>query len=135
MSKKECPNGHIIGGEKHISYKQDIRVFLGKKDEEKVKDKWSNENWHNSFVHKTLEEYKTEYVDKFFEIKEKGIVKNFRYVDFISNSNIRGINIISFRILNFIFYSFLNCIIYTWLFKRRRYEKLYNREFIPFNFI
>ena len=109
MSKKECPNGHIIGGERHLCYKEDIRVFLDKKEEEKFRTDWPNESWHNSFVHKTLEEYKNEYVDQFLETKEKGIVKNVRYVDFMKNTNVREMNIISFRILNFILYSFLNC--------------------------
>ena len=109
MSKMNCPNGHIIGGENHICSKPDIRVFLDKKEDEKLRDEWNYEEWHNSFVHKTLEEFKKEYVDQLISEKEKGIIKNLRYVDFISNRDIRELNIISFRTLNFILYSFLNC--------------------------
>ena len=109
MSKMNCPNGHIIGGENHKCSKPDIRVFLDKKEEEKLRNDWNYEEWHNSFVHKTLEEYKKEYVDQYISEKEKGIIKNLRYIDFISNRDVRELNIISFRTLNFILYSFLNC--------------------------
>ena len=109
MSKKYCPNGHVIGGENHLCSKPDIRVFLDKKEDEKLRAYWNHEDWHNSFVHKTLEEFKKEYVDQYFMERQKGIVKNLRYVDFTSNNNINGLNIISFRIMNFILFSFLNC--------------------------
>jgi len=52
------PNRRIIGEQNHIFSKPDIRVFLDKKEEEKLRKEWNYEEWHNSFVHKILEEFK-----------------------------------------------------------------------------
>ena len=58
MSKMNSPNRRIIGEQNHIFSKPDIRVFLDKKEEEKLRKEWNYEEWHNSFVHKILEEFK-----------------------------------------------------------------------------
>ena len=102
-----CPNGHIIGGEDHICSKMDVRVFYEKKDDDYLREAWNFKEWHDSFVHKTLEEYKKEYVDKYKEKKDKGIINNYRKSDFVNNKY-NNLNIITFRTLNFILYSYLN---------------------------
>ena len=102
-----CPNGHIIGGKDHICSKMDIRVFYEKRDDEMLRELWTFDDWHNSFVHKTLEEYKKEYVDKYSNEKGKGIINNYRKIDF-DNIKYIDLNIITFRTLNFILYSYLN---------------------------
>ena len=110
MSKEKCPNNHIIGGENHICSKLDIRVFLDKKQDDDFKINWNYNNlksWHDSFLHKTLEEFKKEYIDKFLLQKNKGINRDCRYIDFEKNSPVRELNIVSYRLLNFILYSYL----------------------------
>ena len=102
-----CPNGHVIGGIDHICSKMDIRVFFEKKDDDYLHEAWNFPEWHNSFVHKTLEEYKKEYVEQYILKKEKGIINNYRKTDFVNNKY-SDLNIITFRILNFILYSYLN---------------------------
>ncbi len=110
MNEGKCPKGHKIGGLHHVCSKMDIRVFLDEKSYEDFIKKWNykdHKSWHDSFIHKTLDEYKTEYVDEYLLKKEKGIIKDFRYNDFESNRPVRELNIISYRIMNFILYSYL----------------------------
>ena len=110
MSTEKCPNNHIIGGQSHQCSKLDIRVFLDKKQDDDFKVHWNYNNyksWHDSFLHKTLEEFKKEYIDKYLLQKNKGINRDFRYNDFEKNSPVRELNIISYRIMNFILYSYL----------------------------
>ena len=108
-----CPSGHQIGGKDHICIKFDIRVFLDKKSHEEFKKKWTYEDprykpWHDSFLPKTLDEYKAEYVDKYLLQREKGIINEyFSYDDFENNNPVRELNIISYRLMNFILYSYL----------------------------
>ena len=112
MSTEKCPNNHTIGGQNHICSKLDIRVFLDKKSDDDFKIQWYYNDgdykpWHDSFLHKTLEEYKNEYVNKYLLQKNKGIINDFRYTDFEKNSPVRELNVISYRIMNFILYSYL----------------------------
>ena len=102
-----CPNGHEIGGIDHKCSKMDIRVFYEKRDDDYLHEAWHFPEWHNSFIHKTLEEYKKEYVEQYTLKKEKGIINNYRKNDFV-NSKYNDLNIITFRILNFVLYSYLN---------------------------
>ena len=107
MSKDKCPNNHIIGGEEHICYKKDIRVFASKGDIDTFVNKYSYcMNYVDSFTRITLEEFKTQYVDKNNEKLKKGI-NQIDIKDFEKKDPIRNINIISFRVLNFILYSYL----------------------------
>ena len=110
MSTEKCPNNHTIGGEGHICSKLDIRVFLDKKSDDDLKNYWtynSHKSWHDSFLHKTLDEFKKEYIDQYLLQRQKGIINDFRYNDFEKNSPVRELNIISYRIMNFILYSYL----------------------------
>ena len=112
MNKSICPYLHVIGGESHVCAKKDIRVFASKADHEKLINDWKNwgggqgMNWLNSFVPLTLDEYKTQYVDKNEKKPNKGIV-NTDLREFEKKNPIRNINIISFRVLNFTLYSYL----------------------------
>ena len=105
--KDLCPNGHVIGGDDHICSKKDIRVFYEKKDDDLLRELWNFDEWHNSFEHKTLEEYKKQYVDQYTSKKEKGIINNYRKIEFVNDKSY-NLNIISFRLLNYILYSYLN---------------------------
>ena len=100
-----CPNNHKIGGENHICYKKDIRVFASKADIDTFVNN-GNMNYINSFVMVTLDEFKVNYVDKYEEKLQKGIYKTHKR-EFEKNEPIRKINIISFRVLNFILNSYL----------------------------
>ena len=83
----------------------DIRVYPDINELNKYNNK--NPALAKSFVSKTLEEYKRDYVDKYLVEKPKGIMKDFRIKDFELNNSVRKLNIITYRILNFILYSFL----------------------------
>ena len=107
MSESKCINGHIIGGNHHICHKMDIRVFFDKEDDDQLRKEWTDNRWHDSFLHKTLEEYKKEYVDNYIDINEKGIISGFRINDFEKKEFKGDISIITFRTLNFILYSYL----------------------------
>ena len=110
MTTGKCPNGHIIGGESHKCSKLDIRVFLDKKSDDDFKQYWNYNNyksWHDSFLHKTLDEFKKEYIDQYLLQMQKGIISDFRVNDFEKNSPVRELNIISYRVMNFILYSYL----------------------------
>jgi hypothetical protein len=108
MNCFQCKNGHTIGGNNHICFKKDIRVFYEKQDDDKFSKQWhSYPNWLNSFVHTTIKEFKTDYVDKNVIKPEKGIIKDFEIGEFEKKSPVRDMNIVSFRILNFILYSYL----------------------------
>ena len=103
MHQGKCPNGHLIGGINHICSKMDIRVFSDINE----LNQYKNSNEANYFVSKTLEEFKREYVEIFLVQRTKGIMKNYRYIDFEKNFSVRNLNIITYRVLNFILYSFL----------------------------
>ena len=108
----KCPNGHTIGGEDHVLSKLDLRIFLDENTYEHFKTSydWPYKNykkWHDSFVPKTLEDFKKEYVNQYLYKKEKGIINGFEINNFEKNSPVRELNNITFRILNFILYSYL----------------------------
>ena len=117
MKTNTCPNNHTIGGTQHVCYKKDIRVFLDKKSNEDFKKNWDDlypkYQWHNykdwqpSFIHKTLEEFKRDYIDQYLSKKQKGIISEFRYNDFENNIQVRNLSNIAYRLLNFILYSYL----------------------------
>ena len=94
----KCPNGHIIGGSNERCSKMDIRVFP---DEESLKKGKKND----SFIVKTLEEFKKEYVDQYLDKVTKGIIKDYRTIEFERNEPVRNLHIITYRLLNFILYS------------------------------
>ena len=96
------PNGHVIGGRDHYLSKKDIRVFPDINELNKY-----NNGYSSSYVAKTLEQYKIEYVDQYISKKEKGIMKDYRLNDFESKNSARGLNLITYRFLNYILYSFL----------------------------
>ena len=98
--KTICPNGHIIGGENENCYKSDIKVFPDKTALEKGKK-------NNSFISKTLEQFKKEDVDKYLNLKSKGIIENYKDNVFESNDPVRNLNNITYRLLHFILYSYL----------------------------
>ena len=103
-----CPNGHVIGGQHHYLHKKDLRIFNSQEHyQESTRHSWLSNDILESFVHLTFDEFKKNYVDKYLNIIEKGIMKNYRYEDFMKNNNVRGINNISYRLLSFILYSFL----------------------------
>ena len=99
-SEGKCPSGHVIGGIDHICSKKDLRVFP---NEEEKQDYIGCD----SFISMTLEEFKQNYVDKYIENKEKGIIQGYRNIDFMRNKYSSNLNIITYRILNFILYSFI----------------------------
>ena len=106
------PNGHMIYGHDHVLVKLDIRVFLDKNHLDNFRNNYdwpyrSYKSWHDSFQAKTLEEFKTQFVDKYLKEKHKGIISDFTVEVFEKNSPVRGMNNITFRVLNFILYSFL----------------------------
>ena len=117
MRTNTCPNNHTIGGTEHVCYKKDIRVFLDKKSNDDFKKYWDDLypqcKWHNykdwqpSFLHKTLEEFKKEYIDQYLSKRQKGIISDFRYNDFEKNNPVRNLSNIAYRLLNFILYSYL----------------------------
>ena len=119
MVTGKCPNNHTIGGTEHVCYKKDIRVFLDKKSNDDFRKYWDDlypqykRQWHNykdwqpSFLHKTLEEFKNEYILQYLRKKQKGIISEFRYNDFEKNIQVRELCNISYRLLNFILYSYL----------------------------
>ena len=111
MKKGKCGNLHDIGGLDHVLCKKDFRIFLNQKEYEDLKDYWlrrrkDSEPWFNSFIPLTLEEFK-EHIKEYLLNKEKGIVKNIELKEFENNIPVRGLNIITYRILNFILYSYL----------------------------
>ena len=101
MEESRCPNGHVIGGTDHNCSKMDIRVFPNAQAKMQI----SSNN--TSFVRQTLEEFKMNYVDKYIDFKEKGIMIGYNKLDFESDKYITKINRITYRILNFILYSCL----------------------------
>ena len=106
------PNGHLIYGHDHVLVKLDLRIFLNKNhlDDFRNNYSWNYRNyktWHDSFKSLTLDEYKSQYVDKFLKEKYKGIIEGFTIENFEKNSSVRNMNNITFRVLNFILYSFL----------------------------
>ena len=104
----KCPSGHDIGGVKHINIKKDLRIFNNKEDQIKLKELWPDcEDWFNSSIWLTLQEFKEQYVDKNIPKPQKGIYKDYDVLSFEQNSPKRGMNIITFRLLNFILYSYL----------------------------
>jgi len=105
-SQENCPNGHQIGGIDNLCSKMDIRVFPDKNELNKYIENDTN-NYANSFVSKTLEEFKRDYVDQHLLNITKGIVKNYTINDFEKNDSYRNLNIITFRLLNFVLYSYL----------------------------
>ena len=112
MKKAKCDNFHDIGGEDHVLCKKDLRIFLDKKEYEDLKEYWSkcrkdSGPWFDSFIPLTLEEFKNGYVNEYLLKKEKGIIKNIEHTEFEKNIPVRGLNIITYRVLNFILYSYL----------------------------
>ena len=104
----KCPNGHDIGGEDHICKKKDIRVFYNAEEEKLLKFLWTGLNeWFDSFISVTLQEFKENYVDKKMTEPQKGIIKDYCINYFEKSFPIRNLNIITFRVLNFILYSYL----------------------------
>ena len=103
METSTCPNGHTIGGRGHNCSKLDIRVF----PDAQAKNNFLNNNSNRTFLPQTLEEFKKNYVNKNINFKEKGIMKGYRKIDFISDKYLTNINNITYRILNFILYSCL----------------------------
>ena len=107
MAEDRCSKNHVIGGKNHMCSKKDIRVFLDKNDYDKLCNYWRHPDWVGSFVFSTINDFKTNYVDKNVPKPSKGIIKDYEINDFERNSDIRDINIITFRLLNFILYSYL----------------------------
>ena len=107
MAEDSCSKNHVIGGKNHMCSKKDIRVFLDKNDYDKLCNYWRHPDWVGSFVFSTINDFKTNYVDKNVPKPSKGIIKDYEINDFERNSDIRDINIITFRLLNFILYSYL----------------------------
>ena len=96
--KGKCPNGHDIGGLDERCLKMDIKVFPDKERLERGKK-------NNSFISKTLEEFKNEYVVQYIDKITKGIIKDYRKREFERDEPVRNLNNISYRLLNFILYS------------------------------
>ena len=85
-----------------------MRIFNSEEHFQGLKrNSWIKSSYLNSFVHLTLDEFKKKYVDQYLNNIEKGILNNFTIQDFMKNNEIRGINIITYRLLNFILYSYL----------------------------
>ena len=76
----------------------DIKVFPDKERLERGKK-------NNSFISKTLEEFKNEYVVQYIDKITKGIIKDYRKREFERDEPVRNLNNISYRLLNFILYS------------------------------
>ena len=93
-----CLNDHIIGGKNERCSKMDIRVFPDKQSLDRGKK-------NNSFICKTLEEFRNEYVAQYIDKITKGIIKDFRNIDFERNEPVRKLHNITYRLLNFILYS------------------------------
>ena len=107
MTGGKCPFMHDIGGEDHVLYKKDIRVFYQDGDYEQFANGWKGcDKWLNSFVPTTLKKFKSDYVDKNLPKINKGIILS-DIKEMEKNNPIREIHIISFRILHFILYSYL----------------------------
>jgi hypothetical protein len=106
----KCINGHKIGGNDHVCYKKDLRVFYDEADYIRLKEMWmfpEHQPWLNSFEPlMNLQEFKDKYVDKKIQI-EKGIPKDYESKFFENLDFVRKMDIITFRLLNFILYSFL----------------------------
>ena len=96
----DCSCGKKIGGLNERCTKMDIRVFPDKAALDSGKK-------NNSFISKTLEQFKKEDVDKYLNQKSKGIIENYRYNEFLSNDPVRNLHNITYRLLNFILYSHL----------------------------
>ena len=96
----DCSCGQKIGGLNERCTKMDIRVFPDKAALDSGKK-------NNSFISKTLEQFKKEDVDKYLNQKSKGIIENYRYNEFLSNDPVRNLHNITYRLLNFILYSHL----------------------------
>ena len=105
MDLIKCPFMHDIGGVNHILCKKDIRVFYQNEDFEQFSQGWPGD-WINSFVHTTLKDFKSEYVDKNISKLKKGIILS-DIKELEKNNPIRDVHIISFRIMHFILYSYL----------------------------
>ena len=106
ITQENCPNGHQIGGSDNICCKMDIRVFRDISELNKYTENDIN-NYSSSFISKTLEEFKRDYVDQHLLEITKGIMKNYSINDFVKNESYRNLNIITFRLLNFVLYSYL----------------------------
>ena len=102
-------NGHFIGGDDHILFKKDIRVFYEKADYDRLVQMWITcGEWIDSFEPMmNLQEFKEKYVNANMPITEKGIIKNYEKNNFEGLEFVRDMDIITFRLLNFILYSYL----------------------------
>ena len=94
----KCLNGHVIGGKEEKCSKMDIRVFPDKEKLDKGKK-------NDSFISKTLEDYKKEFVDQYLGQITKGITKGYIIAEFERNDTVRNLHNITYRLLNFILYS------------------------------
>ena len=102
-----CPNGHIIGGNNHICYKRDLRIFKTQEDYDKLFNYWRNPEWFDSFQMLTLNEFKIKYIDKQKYIIEKGINKDYDKEEFENQIFIRDMHNITYRFMNFLLYSYI----------------------------
>ena len=106
-----CINGHTCGGEDHVCYKKDIRVFYDEADYKHLEEGYlegqpDNQPWFDSFEPlMNLKEFKEKYVDKY--LQKKGIIKNYESKTFENLDFVRNMDIITFRLLNFVLYSYL----------------------------
>ena len=59
MDTAKCPNGHIIGGNNHLCYKKDLRIFETQGDYEQLYSKYNGyyNNWFNSFEKVLLKDF------------------------------------------------------------------------------
>ena len=106
MSKYYCPNDHIIGGEDHICYKKDLRIFETQEDYDKFAF-MKNSEWLDSFQKLTLSEFKIKYVDKQKNNIEKGIIKDYDKNEFENQSFVRDMHNITYRFMNYLLYSYI----------------------------
>ena len=98
VKKGKCPNGHDIGGLNERCLKMDIKVFPDRQSLERGKK-------NDSFISKTLEEFKNEYVSQYINKIKKGIIKGYIKSEFERDEPVRNLNNIAYRLLNFILYS------------------------------
>ena len=100
-----CPNGHVIGGTRHIVAKNDFRIFGNQDDINTYRNNYPD--YMRAMQPMTIDDFKKNYVDKYLMIKEKGILENFTIEDFEKKGLVRGVKNITYRFLNFILYSYL----------------------------
>ena len=111
MDTFPCINGHTCGGEDHVCYKKDLRVFYNEAEYERLKEGWlegspENQPWFDAFEPlMSLEEFKEKYVDNY--LQKKGIIKNYESKTFENLDFVRDMDIITFRLLNFVLNSYL----------------------------